>query len=187
MIRMATLIGGFVLAIGAGSLAGPATSLAEDAAPPPPERVYAAKLDEVWDAVQTFLKTRALPIPVFSAEKDTGVITTLPQRYFKIASATFPPRQQDYRDTYTLTVTAMPKGPPPPNPPIPGMAPLPKDKPVELTKLQVVRKFEKYDNKTKAWVDMNPSKESPGVSVQDIFDGVQLQLTPPPPPSPIEE
>ncbi len=180
------------------SLALPGVGAAEDAPPTPqlPERVYAAKFDEVWEAALTFLKTRSNPIPVASAEKDPeskdhpkGVISTMPQRYFKIASASFPPRQQDYRDTYTLTLTGLPKGPPPPNPPVPGVPPLPVDKPVDLTKLQVERKFEKWDKKTKAWVFLDPSteKEKAGVSVQDMFDGIQFQLTPPPPPPPIEE
>lgn len=184
-----------VAAIWLTSLALPVVSMAEDPpAVPLPERVYAAKFDAVWDATQTFLKTRPLPIPVASAEKDPeskdhpkGVISTLPQRYFKIASATFPPRQQDYRDTYTLTFTALPKGPPPPNPPVPGVPPLPADKPVDLTKLQVERKFEKFDKKTKAWVFLDPATEKAGVGVQEMFDGIQLQLTPPPPPPPIEE
>ena len=115
-----------------------------------------------------------------------GVITTLPQRYFKIASATFPPRQQDYRDTYTLTLIGLPKGPPPATPPVPGVPPLPADKPVDLTKVQVERKFEKFDKKAKAWVDLDPSKENAGVSVQNLFNGIQLQLTPPPPLPPDE-
>jgi hypothetical protein len=197
MVRMTMLV--WVLAaIWAGGLAFPAVGAAEDAvAPvaPVPERVYAAKFDEVWDAALTFLKTRPLPIPVASAEKDAekprdhpkGVITTLPQRYFKIASATFPPRQQDYRDTYTLTLIGLQKGPPPATPSVPGVPPLPADKPVDLTKVQVERKFEKYDKKAKAWVDLDPSKEDAGVSVQNLFDGIQLQLTPPPPPPPPEE
>ncbi|MBI3608402.1 MAG: hypothetical protein HY207_10580 [Nitrospirae bacterium] len=184
-----------VAAIWLAGLALPAVCAAEDApAAPLPERVYAAKFDEVWETTLTFLKTRPLPIPVATAEKDPeskdhpkGVISTLPQRYFKIASATFPPRQQDYRDTYTLTLSALPKGPPPPNPPVPGVPPLPADKPVDLTKLQVERKFEKYDKKAKAWVSIDPATEKAGVSVQDMFDGIQLQLTPPPPPPPIEE
>jgi hypothetical protein len=108
-----------------------------------------------------------------------GVITTLPHRYFKIASATFPPRQQDYRDTYTVTVTGLPKGPPPPNPPVPGVAPLPADKPVDLTKVKVDRKFEMFDKKAKGWVDADPSKERAGVSAADLFQGIQYQLTPP--------
>jgi hypothetical protein len=182
-----------VAAIWLAGLALPVVSAAEDApAVPLPERVYAAKFDEVWDATLTFLKTRPLPIPVASAEKDAeskdrpkGVISTIPQRYFKIASATFPPRQQDYRDTYTLTFTALPKGPPP-NPPVPGVPPLPANKPVDLTKLQAERKFEKFDKKTKAWVSLDPATEKAGVGVQEMFDGIQLQLTPPPPP-PSEE
>lgn len=161
-------------------------------APSPNEHVFAAKFDEVWSAAQTFLKMRSVPIT--SAEKDAeapkdapkGVISTTPNRYFKISSASFPPRQQDYRDTYTVTVTGLPKGPPPPNPPVPGVAPLPADKPVDLTKVKVERKFEKYDNKAKNWVDGDPVKEKAGVSVGDLFQGIQYQLTPPPP-APAEE
>jgi hypothetical protein len=194
MVRMTTLV--WVLAaIGASGLALPAIGAAEEAVAPVPERVYAAKFEEVWGAALIFLKTRPLPIPVASAEKDAekpkdhpkGIITTLPQRYFKIASATFPPRQQDYRDTYTLTFIGLPKGPPPATPPVPGVPPLPADKPVDLTKVQVERKFEKFDKKAKTWVDLDPSKENAGVSVQAMFDGIQLQLTPPPPPPPVEE
>src|SRR3990172_8616875 len=126
MVRMTMLV--WVLAvIWAGGLASPAVGAAEDAATPVapvPERIYAAKFDEVWDAALTFLKTRPLPIPVASAEKDAekprdhpkGVITTLPQRDFKTAAATFPPRQQDYRDTYTLTLIGLQKGQPPATP-----------------------------------------------------------------------
>jgi hypothetical protein len=179
----------------AGAL--PATARAQDAPPPPPpaEHVFAAKFDEVWDSAQTFLKTRPMPIPIASAEKEgdagkpphKGVISTTPLRYFKIMSATYPPRQQDFRDTYTITVIPLPKGPPPPNPPIPGVPPLPADKPVDLTKVQVERKFEKYDKKVKQWVDGDLTKENAGVSANDLFTGIQYQLTPPPPPPPIEE
>ncbi len=175
----------------------PTTARAQDAppAPPPAEHVFAAKFNDVWDAAQTFLKTRPMPIPIASAEKEgdagkppqKGVISTLPLRYFKIVSASFPPRQQDYRDTYTITVVPLPKGPPPPNPPIPGVPPLPADKPVDLTKVQVERKFEKFDKKAKAWVDGDMAKENAGVSATDLFTGIQYQLTPPPPPPPIEE
>lgn len=178
-----------------GLLAPVLCSADEAAAVPGPERVYAAKFDDVWEATLTFLKTRSVPIPIASADKDPekpkespkGVITTTPHRYFKIASASFPPRQQDYRDTYSITVSWLPKGPPPPNPPIPGVPPPPPDKPVDLTKVQVERKFEKFDKKAKAWVDLDPLKESAGISVKELFDGIQLQLTPPPPPPPIEE
>jgi hypothetical protein len=180
-----------VLAIGpifppaAGAQAPPSASA---------EHVFAAKFDEVWSAAQTFLKTRPMPIPIGSAEKDPeadknapkGVIATLPHRYFKISSATFPPRQQDYRDTYTVTVTGLPKGPPPPNPPVPGVAPLPPDKPVDLTKVKVERKFEMFDKKAKGWVDADPAKEHAGVSAAELFQGIQYQLTPPPLP-PAEE
>jgi hypothetical protein len=69
---------------------------------------------------------------------------------------------------------------------VPGVPPLPADKPVDLTKVQVERKFEKFDKKAKAWVDLDPSKENAGVSVQNLFNGIQLQLTPPPPPPPEE-
>jgi hypothetical protein len=100
MVRMTMLVW-MLAAIWAGGLAFPAAGAAEEAAAPVapvPERVYAAKFDEVWDAALTFLKTRMVPIPVASAEKDAekpkdhpkGVITTLPLRHFKIASATFP-------------------------------------------------------------------------------------------------
>ncbi len=158
-------------------------------AAPLTEHVFAAKFDEVWSAAQTFLKMRSVPIT--SAEKDPeapkdapkGIISTTPNRYFKISSAAFPPQQQDYRDTYTVTVTALPKGPPPPNPPVPGVAPLPADKPVDLTKVKVERKFEKFDKKAKGWVDGDPLKEKAGVSVADLFQGIQYQLTPPPPPA----
>jgi hypothetical protein len=159
------------------------------------EHVFAAKFDDVWSAAQTFLKTRSVPIPIASADKDPeadksapkGVITTSPHRYFKISSATFPPRQQDFRETYTVTVTGLPKGPPPPNPPVPGVAPLPADKPVDLTKVKVERKFERFDKKAKGWVDGDPVKEKAGISAADLFQGVQYQLTPPPPPPPTEE
>lgn len=193
MSRM-TAGGWFVLGIWLAGLAAPILSLADDPGPaaPLPERVYAAKFNDVWEATLTFLKTRSVPIPIAGAEKDPdkpketakGVITTLPHRYFKIASASFPPRQQDFRDTYTLTMTALPKGPPPPNPPVPGVPAPPSDRPVDLTKLQVERKFEKFDKKTKAWVDVDPVKEHAGISVSELFDGIQLQLTPPPPPPP---
>ena len=192
VIRGRLVFLGCVLVVWAlGNVAPGSLSAQEAAAPPPPpaipDHVYAAKLDDVWEAALTFLKTRPLPIPVANADKEKGVIATTPQRYMKIASASFPPREQDYRDTYTLTFTALPKGPPPKTPPVPGVAPLPPDKPVDLTKLQIERKFEKYDKKAKAWVDTDPSKEHAGVSVQDIFQGVQLQLTPPPPAAAIEE
>lgn len=158
------------------------------------EHVFAAKFDEVWSAAQTYLKSRSVPIPIASAEKDPeapkdapkGTISTTPHRYFKISSATFPPRQQDYRDTYTVTVTGLPKGPPPPNPPVPGVAPLPADKPVDLTKVKVERKFELFDKKAKGWVEGDPAKEKAGISAGDLFQGIQYQLTPPPPP-PAEE
>lgn len=175
----------------------PSAAWAQEAppAPSPAEHVFAAKFDEVWDATQTFLKTRPMPIPIGSAEKEgdagkpphKGVISTQPLRYFKIMSATFPPRQQDYRDTYTITVTPLPKGPPPPNPPIPGVPPLPADKPVDLTKVQVERKFEKFDKKAKLWVDGDVAKDHAGVSASDLFTGIQYLLTPPPPPPPVEE
>lgn len=194
MIRMIGLTQWGAFAVFAISLGLPCTVGAQNAAPAAAEHVFAAKFDEVWSAAQTFLKTRPMPIPIGSAEKDPeaakdapkGVITTLPHRYFKISSATFPPRQQDYRDTYTVTVTGLPKGPPPPNPPVPGVAPLPPDKPVDLTKVTVERKFERFDKKAKGWVDGDPSKERAGVSVADLFQGIQYQLTPPPPP-PAEE
>lgn len=176
-------------------LANPSITAAEEAPPPSADHVFAAKFTDVWEAALTFLKTRPMPIPVASAEKDAeagkqspkGVISTTPLRYFKIAKASFPPRQQDYRDTYTITVTGLPKGPPPPNPPIPGVAPLPADKPVDLTKVQVVRKFEKFDKKSNAWVDSDPKTEDAGVSAEDLFYGIQVQLTPPPPPPPLDE
>ncbi|MFZ5877194.1 MAG: hypothetical protein ACOYXU_12420 [Nitrospirota bacterium] len=186
---------GVVMLLAGGAL--PADARAQDAPPPPPpaEHVFAAKFDEVWDMTQTYLKTRPNPIPIASAEKEgdsgkppkKGVISSSPHRYFKIVSAAFPPRQQDFRDTYTITVTPLPKGPPPPNPPIPGVPPLPADKPVDLTKVQVERKFEKFDKKAKAWVDADQKVEKAGVSADDIFLGVQYLLTPPPPPPPIEE
>lgn len=194
MIRMIGLTQWGAFAVFAISLGLPCAAGAQNASPAAAEQVFAAKFDEVWSAAQTFLKTRPMPIPIGSAEKDPeaakdapkGVITTLPHRYFKISSATFPPRQQDYRDTYTVTVTGLPKGPPPPNPPVPGVAPLPPDKPVDLTKVRVERKFERFDKKAKGWVDGDPSKERAGVSATDLFQGIQYQLTPPPPP-PAEE
>jgi hypothetical protein len=200
MIRKLGVTPLFLLGLfGAGMLLPSAASSQEAAAPAPPagpaEHVFAAKFTEVWEATQTYLKTRPMPIPIDKAEKEgdagkapqKGVITTQPLRYFKIMSATFPPRQQDYRDTYTITVTPLPKGSPPPNPPIPGVPPLPADKPVDLTKVQVERKFEKFDKKAKAWADSDQAKDRAGVSAADIFLGVQYLLTPPPPPPPIEE
>ncbi len=184
------------LAIAGAAIGVVCASTAGAQEPPKPtaEHVFAAKFDEVWSAAQTFLKTRSVPIPIASAEKDPeadknapkGVITTSPHRYFKIASATFPPRQQDFRDTYTVTVTGLPKGPPPANPPVPGVPPLPADKPVDLTKVTVERKFEMFDKKAKGWVDADPAKEKAGISAADLFQGIQYQLTPPPPP-PAEE
>lgn len=183
------------LAVGAPlpSIAIAQEAAAVPAAPGPEEHVFAAKFDEVWEAALHFLKSRPMPIPVASAEKEVektpqkGVITTQPLRYFKIASAAFPPREQQYRDTYTVTITALPKGPPPANPPVPGVPPLPPDKPVDLTKVQVERKFEKFNKKTNGWVDGDPSKDKAGVSAADLFTGIQYQLTPPPPPPPPEE
>jgi len=195
MIRMIRLTPWLALALFAIGLSLSSAARAQTASSASAEHVFAAKFDEVWSAAQTFLKTRPMPIPIASAEKDAeapkdapkGVISTTPQRYFKIASASFPPRQQDYRDTYTVTVTALPKGPPPPNPPVPGVAPLPPDKPVDLTKVKVERKFEMYDKKTRAWMEGDPAKEHAGVSATDLFQGIQYQLTPPPPPPPAEE
>jgi hypothetical protein len=122
------------------------------AAPAVPEETFEAKFDLVYEKLLSILKEHDLPIS--SADKEKGTISTGTKRYFKIFSATFPPVQSDYRDTYKINV-------------VPASS---------ATKVQIERKFEIYDSSAKNWVDGNPQKENAGLSVENIFEELRGSL-----------
>ncbi len=94
-------------------------------------------------------------IPVATSDKDGGKITTKTKRYFRIYSASFPPVQKDYRDTYTLLL---------------------KKGENNSTLLEIDRKFEVHDKNKNQWVKGDPLKEKEGLSEERIFKEIDLLL-----------
>ncbi len=125
----------------------------ENEKPPLPSKTFPADFALVWDKVVEVLK--ANDFPMASSDKDAGKITTATKKYFRILSANFPPVEKDYRDTYVIQLSKA------------------GDK---STRVEIERKFEVYDSKTNTWVPGDPHKEKEGLSEEDIFKAVQLQL-----------
>jgi hypothetical protein len=129
-------------------------------APPAPDaqktELYSASYDVTWDKLLATLKS--FDLSVTAADKDSGKITTVPRRYFKISSAKFPPIQEDYRDTYEVQVTKRPEN---------------------KTQVQITRKFEMYDRTRPPngeWMVQQEIKEKTGTSVSEILAALALEI-----------
>jgi len=125
--------------------------------PPPPSQTYSAGYDLVWEKLLTTLKSFDV-LAVASSDKESGKITTVPYRYFKIFSAKFPPVQEDYRDTYEL---------------------LAEKRPEKGTQVQIKRKFEFYDRTRPPngeWVQRESAPAKIGITPEEIFAALALEL-----------
>lgn len=158
---MACRVIGLMAVAGWMAAAGPMLpgASAEEASPPPspPSQTFNAGYDLVWDKLLDTLKS--LEIEAATKDKDGGVIKTVPHRYFKISSAKFPPVQDDYRDTYEIK--------------------LEKQADKKTTVVTIKRKFEFYDRAQPpmgGWAERQPMAEKIGVSVEDIFATLSLEL-----------
>ncbi|MEW6324016.1 MAG: hypothetical protein AB1515_01370 [Nitrospirota bacterium] len=124
--------------------------------PPVPAQTFSAGYEVVWDKLLATFKS--FELAVASSDKDNGKMATVPHRYFKISSAKFPPVQEDYRDTYDVQV---------------------EKKADKSTQVQIKRKFEFYD-RTKLpngdWVQRDPAPEKTGISPNDIFAALALEI-----------
>jgi hypothetical protein len=125
----------------------------ENEQPPLPSKTFTADFNLVWDKVVETLKANDFPLA--SSDKDSGKMTTVTKKYFRILSANFPPIEKDYRDTYVIQLSKA------------------GDK---STRAEIERKFEIHNSKTNAWDVGDPHKEKEGLSEEDIFKAIQLQL-----------
>lgn len=107
----------FLLFLYAGAIAQDQPKKEEAApAPPPapvfPERSYNIPFDTLWDKIIEMLKEKGLynhPHGKAKEEKEDGKITTPTFRYFKIAQASKPVIELDYRDQYIISVIRPPE------------------------------------------------------------------------------
>lgn len=143
-----------------GPLSGPLSAAAAEAAPAAPEaqktELYSASYDVTWDKLLSTLKS--FDLGVAKADKDGGIVSTVPHRYFKISSAKFPPVQEDYRDTYEVLVTKRPEN---------------------KIQVQITRKFEMYDRTEPpmgGWVVQSAVKEKIGTTVSEILSALALEI-----------
>jgi hypothetical protein len=140
-----------------------APSGAAESPPPPapsapavPTQSFPASFELVWEKLLVTLTS--LELAPATTDKENGKLTTVPRRYFKIASAKFPPIQDDYRDTYDVLVEKQP------------------DKTV---KVQIKRKFEFYDRTQPpmgGWAQANPTGQKIGINEDEIFSALSLEL-----------
>lgn len=162
-------------------------------APSLPERVYDAEYDFVFDAVVDVLKEKNLadhPHGKLSAKKETGKITTQTFRYFKIFSASFPVKEIDYRDSYTIQlvrISSSQSETKPDTPSNPGVTPTapaaapppPPEKVPTGVKVTIQRKFEIFDPEkkpTQDWVAGDPAAEGVGITEEDLFAALEARL-----------
>ena len=143
---------------------------APKAAPPPPgppavEKSYPEDFELIWNKLPDVLKERNLFEHIHGnavLDKEKGTITTPTLRYFKIISAKAPVVEEDFRDTYIITVIKAPAG-------------------SKGTTVKVHRKFEMYDPNAKpvpTWVETDPTKlkEKVGTSGDDLLNALQVHL-----------